>query len=471
MRLKHIEPIIESGHPFKYCSTGREETGKALTSIVESIDLGGTIALTGEWGSGKTTFLRMWKQSLEDQHYPTILLNAWETEWAEDPLVAVIACIKRACKKEESKEALNDVISVAKGFVQWPFQMIRIIGRAAIDNYVGDVSQTIEEQTGQAFDRAIASFDGKEQSIAVLRIALEKLAWRVNQGSEDGKPLVFIIDELDRCRPDYSVRMLEVLKHFLVVRNIVFVCAVDKKHLEDSICGFYGNEKMNASEYLRRFFELEINLPSPDYSKFCEHLYDYYQLSEFFESEERMQYSGFRDNPEDFKWFLSSLGRKNALSLRQLERITAFTRLSLRNTGARTYYYPVLSLFVTYLRFFDYHFYTALIEHKWSCQELLDTFQIRYLKLLDGKSDPYSERSDHEAMISLLGKLIVSYNNDRQYRSENIYDSTTKKTSLTPNESLINKEDLDRAIEYGCHGHDAYELSWLFRILEVLRIS
>lgn len=471
MQLKHTEPIIESGQPFKYCSTGREETGKALTSIVESIDLGGTIALTGGWGSGKTTFLRMWKQSLEDQHYPTVLLNAWETEWAEDPLVAVIACIKRACKPEESKEALNDVISVAKGFAQRPLQMIRTIGQAAIDNYVGDVSQTIEEQTGQAFDKAVASFDGKERSMVILKDALEKLAWKVNQGGDDGKPLVFIIDELDRCRPDYSVRMLEVLKHFFVVRNIIFVCAVDKKHLEDSICGFYGSEKMNASEYLRRFFDLEITLPSPDYSKFCEHLYDYYQLAEFFESEERMRYSGFRNNPEDFKWFLSSLGHKSGLSLRQLERITAFTKLSLRNTGARTYYYPALSLFVTYLRFFDYKFYTALKVHKWSCQNLLDAFQAGYLKLLDGKSDPYNSRSDHEAMISLLGKLIVSYNNDRASRSENIYDSTTKKTSLAPDESLIKKEDLDRAIEYGYHGHDDYELSWLFRVLEVLKIS
>ena len=256
MQLKHTEPTIEPGHPFKYCSTGREEAGKVLTSIVSNIDLGGTIALTGEWGTGKTTFLRMWKQSLEDQHYPTVLLNAWETEWAEDPLIAVIACIKRVCKQEESKEALNDVIRVAKGFVQWPFQMIRTIGRAAIDNYVGEISQAIEEQTGQAFDKAVASFDGMEQSMSNLKDGLERLAWNVNQGSEDRKPLVFIIDELDRCKPDYAVRMLEVLKHFFVVRNIVFVCAVDKKHLEDSICGFYGSEKINASEYLRRFFEL-----------------------------------------------------------------------------------------------------------------------------------------------------------------------------------------------------------------------
>lgn len=67
MRLKHIEPSVEPGNPFKNCSTGREGIGEALTSIVHSIDLGGTIALTGEWGSGKTTFLRMWKQSLRDK--------------------------------------------------------------------------------------------------------------------------------------------------------------------------------------------------------------------------------------------------------------------------------------------------------------------------------------------------------------------------------------------------------------------
>ena len=102
MRLKHIEPSVESGNPFKNCSTGREGIGETLTSIVHSIDLGGTIALTGEWGSGKTTFLRMWKQSLEDKHYPVVLLNAWETEWAEDPLIAVIACIRRACGQKDN---------------------------------------------------------------------------------------------------------------------------------------------------------------------------------------------------------------------------------------------------------------------------------------------------------------------------------------------------------------------------------
>lgn len=466
MRLKHIEPSVESGNPFKNCSTGREGIGETLTSIVHSIDLGGTIALTGEWGSGKTTFLRMWKQSLEDKQYPVVLLNAWETEWAEDPLIAVIACIRRSCGQ---KEALDDLLCIAKEFVQQPRQMIRSIVKASIDNHIGDVSQSIEEQTGQAFEKAVTSFDGKEKSMVSLKENLEKLAWNVNQESGDEKPLVFIIDELDRCRPDYAVRMLEVLKHFFVVKNIVFVCAVDKKHLEDSICGFYGSEKINASEYLRRFFDLEIGLPLPDYTKFCEHLYDYYQLDDFFESEERLKYPIFKNNAEDFKWFLSSLGIKKGLSLRQLERITAFTKLSLRNMPVGTYYYPILSLFVTYLRFFDYQFYTALREHKWTCQKILDEFQTRYLKLLDTKPDPYDPRSDHQAMIFLIGKLIVSYNNDSRAKVENIYDFQTEKTNLTPNE--IAKAELDMALKYANQGSDGYELSGLFRYLELLKID
>lgn len=168
---------------------------------------------------------------------------------------------------------------------------------------------------------------------------------------------------------------------------------------------------------------------------------------------------------------MSSLGIKKRLSLRQLERITAFTKLSLRNMPVGTYYYPTLSLFVTYLRFFDYQFYTALRDHKWTCQEILDEFQTRYLKLLDTKPNPYDPRSDHQAMIFLIGKLIVSYNNDSRAKAENIFDFQTGKANLTPNESFMAKEELDRALKYANQGSDGYELSGLFRYLELLKID
>ena len=72
-------------------------------------------------------------------------------------------------------------------------------------------------------------------------------------------------------------------------------------------------------------------------------------------------------------------------------------------------------------------------------------------------------------MLFLIGKLIVSYNNDRRAKAENIYDFQTEKTNLTPNE--IAKAELDMALKYANQGSDGYELSWLFRYLEVLKID
>lgn len=358
------------------------------------------------------------------------------------------------------------------GFVTKPRQMLSGIAEAAIENYTGDLSKRIDDLTGKAFNEAVASFDGKEQSMEQLKSSLEKLAWSVNQGATDGKPLVFIIDELDRCKPDYAVRMLEVLKHFLEVQNIVFVCAVDKKHLEDSICGYYGSEQLNAAEYLRRFFDLEIELPAPDYNKFCQHLYKYFELDTFFENSQRTAFSIFQGDGELFVRFLASLGMKSNLSLRQLERITAFTKLTLQGKGPGMYYYPTVSLFVTYLRFFDTPFYQDLKLHTMIAQELLDRFLEGYGTMMIRSDNTFGQPNSHYTMVQMLGKLITSYNNDRFHKQEKLYDAQTKTTTLHINsESLITVDELVDGLEYGSHGHDDYELVYLFNVLDLLKID
>lgn len=468
MELKHSNPTVQPGDPYMNCHTGRKSVGQTLTEIINSTEFGCTISITGEWGTGKTTFLRMWEQDLKDKKYPTVLLNAWETEWAEDPLIAVVACIYRACKTDSSNiiESINTILNA---FVKRPLPMlgaaIKTMTEAKFGTNLSDIS---DELNSVSFDKEVESFNKRESAIVELKSSLEKLAWDVNQGSDQPKPLVFIIDELDRCKPDYAVRLLEVLKHFFEVKNIVFVCAIDKKHLEDSIRGFYGCEGLNATEYLRRFFDLEIELPTPDYEKFCAHLYDYYKLGDFFESEERVR-CGFRDNGEEFKRFLASLAVKSHLTLRQIERICAFTKMSLRKTNPRTYYFPTLSLFVTYLRFFNYSFYLELKSHTMTAQAVLDRIVKEYGNLIDSKPDYSNKTNNHRIMLFMLAKLVVSYVNDRTFEREPIYDTEKKSTTLTC--SIFTKEELNEAIGWASGGHDDYELSWLFSVLEILKID
>ena len=102
----------------------------------------------------------------------------------------------------------------------------------------------------------------------VVQTFLKDAVQAIGEG-EPQRPLVFFIDELDRCRPSFAIELLERVKHLFDVKNIVFVLSIDKKQLEAITAAVYG-ERIDALEYLRRFIDLDFYLPLPhtkDYTK------------------------------------------------------------------------------------------------------------------------------------------------------------------------------------------------------------
>ena len=81
---------------------------------------------------------------------------------------------------------------------------------------------------------------------------------------------MFIIDELDRCRPTFAIELLERVKHIFDVKNIVFVFGINRAELTEALVSVYG--EIEAGEYLRRFFDMEFILPDGDPTRFCQHL-------------------------------------------------------------------------------------------------------------------------------------------------------------------------------------------------------
>src|SRR5690606_19586965 len=77
----------------------------------------------------------------------------------------------------------------------------------------------------------------------------------------------------DRCRPNYSVKVLECIKHLFSIPNILFVLSIDKMQLQHAINGFYGSDNFDSEEYLRRFIDLEYSLPRPSTDRFITSLY------------------------------------------------------------------------------------------------------------------------------------------------------------------------------------------------------
>ena len=110
--------------------------------------------------------------------------------------------------------------------------------------------------------------------------------------SESEKPIVIIVDELDRCRPSYAVEFLEVIKHFFDIVGLVFVLGVDKRQLASSVKSLFGHE-LDFDEYYRKFAHRNVTLPVKSQeatAHFCKQLVNEYFAQDAFRKKERFPY-------------------------------------------------------------------------------------------------------------------------------------------------------------------------------------
>ncbi len=63
-------------------------------------------------------------------------------------------------------------------------------------------------------------------------------------GGRRRQSLIVVIDELDRCRPDYALRFLETIKHVLEVPCVPFIIAANARELSQAVNGVYGDGKV-----------------------------------------------------------------------------------------------------------------------------------------------------------------------------------------------------------------------------------
>jgi len=397
--LNELEILPEN--PFNNCKLNREKNANVLTSIVKNFSTGFVLAINNKWGTGKTTFIKMWNQKLKNEEFRTLYFNAWENDIDTEPMVAILGELKSLVGDSENKllkSVLTNGAVLAKNIVP---SLAKALANKYIDlKIVGEAIEGTLKGTTEILTKEVENYSKKKKSITDFKIDLHK--YIVEQSSS--KPLVFFIDELDRCRPDYAVEVLEKIKHFFSVDGIVFVLSIDREQLENSIKGYYGNDKINANDYLRRFIDVEYRLPEPKYEEFCKYLYDKFNFKDFIESSDRNGLSLFKYDSTEFVKFATLLFNSKNLTIRQQEKIFSHAKIALITFKFNSYLFPSIFLLLIYIREFEPKYYIDIKNQKYSIQELVEILE-KLVAIDIVKSNP-----DVASVYYIISQFIVMYN-------------------------------------------------------------
>ena len=245
----------------------RNDAGKSLSDLVERIENPLVIALNGEWGSGKTWFLKRWvgAHKLENGgRASTVYFDAFAHDFMDDPLIALTGVIGDHLPKKSESKAWDKVKMAAAKLAKPATRIGMAAATGGATELVGPTMDAAAEAVRKEVETAAEAFwvreDGKRAAMHQLRTALIELTRVEIESGDKPVPLVVVVDELDRCRPDYALTLLEVIKHFFSVPNVHFVLGVNLDALGQSVRSRYG-VGLDADKYLRKFISLAIELP------------------------------------------------------------------------------------------------------------------------------------------------------------------------------------------------------------------
>lgn len=249
----------------------RAAVGKSLSNLVERIEDPMVVALDGGWGTGKTYFLKRWvgAHTLDNEGTAkTIYFDAFANDYLSDPLPALVSALSERfpLADENTLQRVKDAaFKLAKPLARIGLAMATFGATEALSPAGDAAANALNDEASRALENYWSQEDQRRAAMEEFRSALTELvAIHPDAENDDvtvGARLVIVVDELDRCRPDYALEILEVIKHFFAIPGVTFILGANLLALENSVTARYG-AGIDASAYLRKFIDVSLSLPS-----------------------------------------------------------------------------------------------------------------------------------------------------------------------------------------------------------------
>ncbi|MEG9529944.1 KAP family P-loop NTPase fold protein [Mannheimia indoligenes] len=250
--------------------------------ISDDIDIS-PMVIDGGWGIGKSEFCLKTIDLIKSKYpneYHVVYIDAFKTDYTGEPVLALLGeIINTCCPEDESRENFINTMGNAAGFLLKTAlkTAVSYVVRENAEDLKDEFSEAIKGTSGAIIDNAVSSLlkdqVEAEKNIQILQNTLNEIS--------NNKKIIIFVDELDRCRPDYAIDMLEVIKHVFSIPNIKIVLVTNIEQLKLSISHRYGIAH-NSQRYLDKFIKFSLTLPSKknsrNYYKLDRNSYDYLLL-------------------------------------------------------------------------------------------------------------------------------------------------------------------------------------------------
>lgn len=393
-QIKLAEAEINENNPWSDDALDRKFCAETLTKFLENQTAALTIGVNGAWGTGKTFFLRRWEQSLKKSGYEVVYFNAWKDDCLDDPLIAIVGQLLMALKEIGLRGLCLDVKKSAGALVKNTFLSFLngVIEKGCGIDFSKVIKESWDKGTGTAFDEYISQTEARDD----FRKKLQTLANKVYE--ETGKPLIYIVDELDRCRPDFAVKVLERIKHLFDIDHVIFVLGIDREQLGYVIQSVYGN--IDVENYLHRFIDFDVHLPHANQDRFFYKLWEKYKLPEHL----TQKANSYPPNAGDIREgeavysFMADLLKSLSFSLREIEHCLKLYALIMRMTAPHIRTWPQLAPSLIIVKLKNPSLYRRWVAGSTTPDEIADWL---FLSI--------PQEKNHGTLLILLAAIYASF--------------------------------------------------------------
>ena len=196
------------------------------------------LAIDGKWGSGKSALCEIIEKHFENKPSCKIFpLDAFKYDYIKDPFIAIFSSLKDIDSKfnENLKDFVTSSLRMGASYA----------GKLIYAKSLGLFDITKFEKDKSEEQKQISSVD------SMISLLKSKTA---------SSKYVILVDELDRCRPEFTMMFLEAVKHFFEINNLLFIFMINRSQLEKIIYKKYGYD--SDENYLNKFFKLNMSLPN-----------------------------------------------------------------------------------------------------------------------------------------------------------------------------------------------------------------